>query len=108
MFMDTLTATKREGVFQHVYLLCEYWKNKFTVKGSRLRWKSKCTSQVGNVDPNNLSKAAQGPNQECQFAFHLKEQILVASEDCRMLPVCRRVSQPAAPVDLQPLGVRPP
>ena len=26
----------------------------------------------------------------------------------RMLPVCRRVSQPAAPVDLQPLGVRPP
>ena len=37
MFRDTLTATKREGVIQHVYLLCEYGKNKFTVKGSRLR-----------------------------------------------------------------------
>ena len=55
MFMDTQTATKREGVIQRVYLLCEYWKNKFTVKGSRLSRKSKCTSQVGDVDPNNLS-----------------------------------------------------
>ena len=36
MFMDTLTATKREEVFQHVYLLREHWKNKFTVEGSRL------------------------------------------------------------------------
>ena len=108
MFMDTLTATKREEVFQHVYLLCEHWKNKFTVEGSRLSRKSECTSQVGNVDSNNLSQSAQRPYQERQFAFHLKKQILVASGDCRMLPVCRRVSRPAAPVDLQLLGVRPP
>ena len=65
MFMGTLTATKREEVFQRVYLLCEHWKNKFTVKGGRLSRKSKCTSQVGDVDPNNLSQSAQRPNQEC-------------------------------------------
>ena len=55
MFMGTLTATKREEVFQRVYLLCEHWKNKFTVKGGRFGRQPKRASQVGDVDPNNLS-----------------------------------------------------
>ena len=55
MFMDTLTATKRGKNLTSLYLLCEDRKNKFTVKGGRLRRKSKGTSQVGDVDPHDLS-----------------------------------------------------
>ena len=55
MFMDTLTATKRGKNLTSLYLLCEDRKNKFTVEGGRLRRKSKRTSQVGDVDPHDLS-----------------------------------------------------
>merc|ERR1719394_1919723 len=61
-----------------IQLLCENRKNKFTVKGGRLRRKSKGTSQVGDVDPHDLSEPPQRSDQKCQFAFHLS--------------ACRRVS----------------
>ena len=59
MFMDTLTATKRGKTLTSLYLLCEDRKNKFTVEGGRLGRKSKRTSQVGDVDPHNLSEPPQ-------------------------------------------------
>ena len=95
MFMDTLTATEREGVFQHVYLLCEHWKNKFSVKGGRFSRKSKCTSQVGDVDPHDLSEPPQRSDQECQFAFHLKEQACVLSRNCIASTTCLHASESA-------------
>ena len=95
MFMDTLTATKREGVFKRMYLICEHWKNKFTVKGGRLCRKSKRTSQVGDIDPDNLSESPQRPDQERQFAFHLKEQACVLSRDCIASTTCLHASESA-------------
>ena len=95
MFMDTLTATKRGKNPARLYLLCEDRKNKFTVKGGRFSRKSQCTSQVGDVDPNNLSQSAQRPNQECQFAFHLKEQSLVASEYRLQTATCLQAGESA-------------
>ena len=57
MFMDTLTATKRGSNInvESMHLLCEHRKNKFTVKGGRFGRQPKRASQVGDVDPNNLS-----------------------------------------------------
>ena len=95
MFMDTLTATKRGKNLTSLYLLCEDRKNKFTVKGGRLCRKSKRTSQVGNIDPDNLSESPQRPDQERQFAFHLKEQICVLSHNCRANSTCLHAGESA-------------
>ena len=95
MFMDTLTATKRGKNLTSLYLLCEDRKNKFTVKGGRLCRKSKRTSQVGDVDPHDLSEPPQRSDQECQFAFHLKEQICVLSHNCRANSTCLHAGESA-------------
>ena len=95
MFMDTLTATKRGKNLTSLYLLCEDRKNKFTVKGGRLRRKSKRTSQVGDVDPHNLSEPPQRADQKCQFAFHLKEQACVLSRDCIASTTCLHANESA-------------
>ena len=95
MFMDTLTATKRGKNLTSLYLLCEDRKNKFTVEGGRLCRKSKRTSQVGNIDPDNLSESPQRPDQERQFAFHLKEQICVLSHNCRANSTCLHAGESA-------------
>ena len=95
MFMDTLTATKRGKNLTSLYLLCEDRKNKFTVEGGRLRRKSKGTSQVGDVDPHDLSEPPQRSDQECQFAFHLKEQACVLSRDCIASTTCLHAGESA-------------
>ena len=95
MFMDTLTATKRGKNLTSQYLLCEDRKNKFTVEGGCLRRKSKRTSQVGDVDPHDLSEPPQRADQECQFAFHLKEQACVLSRDCSTGTTCLHAGESA-------------
>ena len=95
MFMDTLTATKRGKNITSLYLLCEDRKNKFTVKGGRLCRKSKRTSQVGDVDPHDLSEPPQRSDQECQFAFHLKEQACVLSRVCIASTTCLHAGESA-------------
>ena len=95
MFMDTLTATKRGKNLTSQYLLCEDRKNKFTIKGGRLRRKSKRTSQVGDVDAHNLSEPPQRTDQKCQFAFHLKEQACVFSRDCSAGTTCLHAGESA-------------
>ena len=95
MFMDTLTATKRGKNLTSLYLLCEDRKNKFTVEGGRLCRKSKRTSQVGDVDAHNLSEPSQRSDQECQFAFHLKEQACVLSRDCIAGTTCLHAGESA-------------
>ena len=95
MFMVTLTATKRGKNLTSVYLLCEDRKNEFTIKGGRLRRKSKRTSQVGDVDAHDLSEPSQRSNQKCQFAFHLKEQACVLSRDCIAGTTCLHAGESA-------------
>ena len=95
MFMDTLTATKRGKNLASLYLLCEDRKNKFTVEGGRLCRKSKRTSQVGDIDPHNLSEPSQRADQKCQFAFHLKEQACVLSRDCIASSTCLHAGESA-------------